>query len=52
MSATIRARGHNPISIACRVSEKTPEMSDCEAMMVASAASTTIGIKSQPGANL
>jgi len=35
----IRMRGQSPISIACRVREKTPEMSACEAMMVASAAS-------------
>jgi len=29
----IFARGHSPICIACRVSENTPEISDCEAMM-------------------
>ena len=45
-------RGQSPICIACRLSEKTPEMSACEAMMVAIAASMTIGISAQCGANL
>jgi len=49
---TIRMRGQSPIWIACRVSEKTPEISACEAMMVASAASTTMGMSAQPGAIL
>ena len=48
----ILARGHNPICIACRVSENTPETSACEAMMVAKVASTSIGISAQPGASL
>ena len=46
------ARGDNPICIACRVSENTPEISACEAITVANAASTTIGISAQPGASL
>ncbi len=52
MSAMICARGDSPICIACRVSENTPEISACEAMMVATAASTTIGISAQPGASM
>ena len=46
------ARGHNPICIACRVSENTPDISACEAMMVAQVASPTIGISAQPAASL
>ena len=48
----MRARGQSPICIACRVNENTPEMSDCEAMMVATAASAIIGMSAQPGAML
>ena len=36
-------RGQSPICIACRLREKTPEMSACDAMMVASAANPTRG---------
>jgi hypothetical protein len=45
-------RGQSPICIACRLREKTPEMSACDAMMVASAANPTRGIKAQCGASL
>ena len=38
--------------MACRVNENTPEISACDAMMVAEVASTIIGISAQPGANL
>ena len=48
----MRARGHRPICIAWRVSENTPDTSACEAMMVASVASPTIGISAQPGTSL
>ena len=46
------ARGHSPICIACRVSENTPEMSACDAITVAAAASTISGTSAQPGASL
>ena len=45
-------RGHSPSCIACRVSEKTPEMSAWDAMMVASAANKTSGISAHSGASL
>ena len=45
----ILARGHNPICMACRVNENTPETSACDAMMVANVASTTIGTSAQAG---
>ena len=45
-------RGQNPICIAWRVSENTPEISACDAITVAAAASTISGTSAQPGASL
>ncbi len=42
----------SPIIMAWRVSEKTPEINDCEAMIVAAAASPTMGMSAQSGASL
>jgi hypothetical protein len=48
----IFVRGQSPICIACRVIEKTPEISACDAITVASAASTTSGTTAHDGAGL
>ena len=41
-------RGQKPSCIACRVSEKTPVISACDAMTAAAVASTRIGINAGP----
>ena len=45
----IVSRGRKPSWTAWRVTEKAPEMTDCEAITVATVASTTIGIRPQCG---
>ena len=48
---TTVTRGQNPSCIAWRVSENTPEISACDAMIAAIVASTSIGISSGPSAS-
>ena len=43
------SRGRKPSCTAWRVTEKAPEMTACEAITVATVASTTIGIRAQCG---
>ena len=45
----IRRRGRKPSATACRVTENAPEMTACDAITVASVASTTIGSCSMSG---
>jgi hypothetical protein len=47
---TTRRRGRKPSWIACWVTEKAPEITACDAITVASVASTTIGKAAQLGA--
>ena len=44
-------RGRKPRLTAWRVTENAPEMTDCEAMTVATVASTTIGMRAQWGSS-
>ena len=46
---TIGRRGRSPICIACWASEYMPEITACEAITVATVASTTIGSISPSG---
>ena len=45
----ICSRGRKPSWIACLVTEKAPEITACEAITVATVASTTIGTRPQCG---
>ena len=45
----IVSRGRNPSCTAWRVTENAPEMSACDAITVASVASSTIGMRAQCG---
>ncbi len=42
-------RGRKPSCTACRVTLNAPEITDCEAMTVATVASTTIAVRPQLG---
>jgi hypothetical protein len=42
-------RGESPSAIACAMSVNAPEISACEAMIVAIVATTTIGTSVTPG---
>jgi hypothetical protein len=42
-------RGRKPSCTACRVTENAPEITACEAMIVATVASSTIGTRPQSG---
>jgi hypothetical protein len=45
----IRSRGRKPSCTAWRVTENAPEITACEAITVATVASSTIGIRAQCG---
>ena len=42
-------RGQKPNCTACRASENAPEITACEAMMVARVARPTLGNRNHPG---
>ena len=44
-------RGQKPSWIACRVSENAPEITACDAMIVATVAMTTTGYSAHSGAS-
>ena len=47
----IVTRGRNPRLTACRVTEKAPEITACEAITVATVARSTIGMRAQWGSS-
>src|SRR5271167_4760785 len=48
---TIGMRGRNPSCTACLVMENAPEITACDAMIVAAVAKITSGTSAQPGAD-